>query len=223
MPRKTSSTSTTATAACSPNRARPDRSSYYDRETSTHYNYFRDYDPSTGRYVQSDPIGLRGGINTYSYATENPLLRVDPLGLVDWSGTFAGGTVGRGGTAGLYYFDLKSQCVNGKRGHVKGWALGVGFGLGIDISFTTSPANFKDHESTPNPDIFEGNFLYGQGGLSLCSKTGCGGISYTGILQLGGAYAEAGWGSSKGLDFGANIIGGRSKVTYRLVEPCCDK
>ncbi len=38
---------------------------YYDAETRTHYNYFRDYDPSIGRYEQSDPIGLAGGFNTY--------------------------------------------------------------------------------------------------------------------------------------------------------------
>ena len=39
----------------------------YDSSTGLHYNYFRDYDPATGRYVESDPIGLKGGVNTYSY------------------------------------------------------------------------------------------------------------------------------------------------------------
>ena len=58
---------------------------YFDAETGFHQNYFRDYDPSTGRYVQSDPIGLDAGINTYSYVGGNPLTFSDPFGLKTYS------------------------------------------------------------------------------------------------------------------------------------------
>lgn len=57
---------------------------YYDRETGLHYNGHRDYDPSTGRYVESDPIGLRSGsLSTYAYVNSNPVSKVDPLGLAE--------------------------------------------------------------------------------------------------------------------------------------------
>lgn len=53
----------------------------FDRETNLHYNYFRDYDPSIGRYIQSDPIGLLGGINTFGYVEGDPMNWVDYFGL----------------------------------------------------------------------------------------------------------------------------------------------
>lgn len=54
---------------------------YGDGQTLNFQNWMRDYDPQTGRYLQSDPVGLRGGINTYTYVRSNPLTHIDPLGL----------------------------------------------------------------------------------------------------------------------------------------------
>lgn len=58
---------------------------YFDAETGLHYNYFRDYDPATGRYVQPDPIGMRGGLNPYAYVSGNPILLFDKFGLLSCS------------------------------------------------------------------------------------------------------------------------------------------
>ena len=54
---------------------------WYDAEKDSNYNYYRDYDAKIGRYLQSDPIGLGGGVNTYGYALQNSLRYFDPEGL----------------------------------------------------------------------------------------------------------------------------------------------
>jgi RHS repeat-associated protein len=88
----------------------------YDPIVGLHYNYFRDYDPATGRYSQSDPIGLRGGPNTYAYANGNPAMLADPLGLLalGWSETWTDsdnlGGKNRGGYTEGWVENVKCGC-----------------------------------------------------------------------------------------------------------------
>ena len=56
---------------------------YADPASGLYYNYYRDYDPETGRYLTSDPMGILGGRNTYAYVHNDPVSGFDPLGLFD--------------------------------------------------------------------------------------------------------------------------------------------
>jgi RHS repeat-associated protein len=98
---------------------------YADKETGLHYNYFRDYDGLLGRYVESDPIGLAGGINTYAYVENDVLRYTDPTGEVVFVPVLAGVAAG-------YLFDylLKKyreeycRCIDTNLGAAGNTALG---------------------------------------------------------------------------------------------------
>ena len=94
---------------------------YVDVETGLFYNYHRYYDPSLGRYITSDPIGLGGGLNTYAYVESNPLNLIDPFGL--WSITISGYDV----IGGQFTFGRDPKTGGG---FIKG-RIGVGVGGGI--------------------------------------------------------------------------------------------
>lgn len=91
---------------------------YADQESNLFYNYFRDYDSAIGRYVESDPIGLQGGINTYAYVDADPLSLVDPNGELGVAGAIIGDIAG-----GAMY--AIGQGINGQPISLPGLALSI--------------------------------------------------------------------------------------------------
>ena len=185
---------------------------YFDKETNTHYNYMRDYDPSLGRYTESDLVGLRGGINTYAYVKDNPLSWIDPRGLVRWSGTSRSFNW-------LAYsrdeYELESECKCGIRARITVMvdSLGVGFGA----SSTRSANDFEDHFACPNPMAFAGAAL-------TYSATAAArfGVSYNRVLL--GAATSSGWSAVEGIGASIGFSLGQARIEDIRIEDCsCNK
>jgi RHS repeat-associated protein len=124
---------------------------YFDKETNLSYNMRRDYDMSVGRYVQSDPIGLRAGLNTYAYVSNKPLIAKDPFGLAKWTGTV--NSIGVE-VWGRDEFELESECKCGYK--LRTVVKATYFSFGFSAIRSRSKVEFEDHFDCPNAMAFDG-------------------------------------------------------------------
>ena len=190
---------------------------YYDDETGLHYNYFRDYDPSTGRYVQSDPIGLAGGLNTYGYVYQNPLFWIDPFGL--WGlglgipGSYGaqdafksqaeaiatpigdainsatdGISIGVGGTIGTTTYGVDSNGSGGQWGQTTQLSVGIG----VEICFNGNPDSNSENSCENKTDNLPDDYSFGAG-KHLGVKIGADGAFCINLGPSIGLPAGAGW------------------------------
>ena len=181
---------------------------YEDPETGFHYNYFRDYDPATGRYLQSDPIGLEGGINTYGYVHQNPSRNYDPFGLLTWSGTSTtiGGVASVGATTTTYV--LTSDCVNGSQTTVTVIGVGPATGVGTLAGASHSGLSIDDGRGTnaaPFPNQFNGAYINYSMDWAFIGGVGA---SYTtlGNVAFPSSGGQVGWGVGITATFGTATV-----------------
>ena len=117
---------------------------YYDSESNLWHNGFRDYEPTIGRYMQSDPIGLAGGISMYAYVGGNPIRSIDPLGLQsrtnDWLAN-NGYNGNNGSLGGAAYVDTINTWGTAIRNVFVGMPLCT-LSCGADATIGISPSSF---------------------------------------------------------------------------------
>jgi RHS repeat-associated protein len=115
---------------------------YFDGETGLHQNWNRDYDPTIGRYAQSDPIGVIGGINLYEYAEGNPLGYFDSTGLNPAVGAVVGAEIGTAIIPGPGTI----------AGAILGTTAGLGIGIAVDLALESrSRASGEERLPIVNP------------------------------------------------------------------------
>jgi RHS repeat-associated protein len=215
---------------------------YFDSETDSHYNFLRNYKPDQGRYAQSDPIGLNGGVNEYVYGNGRPTYYIDPQGLsVKWHGNMVSadltiGAVLSAGAGGGYY-SLESDCQCGYKYTIKGLYGFVegGIGIGSNIHIKTPKALTKQGlnlNSAPSVGIADFTDEYAN-----CPDDGAANGEYTSVgiqgtlviyqgsysrMTLGRLSSDWGWGNglSVGLSVGYSEQIGYSHVISSNYEKC---
>lgn len=201
----------------------------YDAASGLNYNYFRDYDPSTGRYIESDPIGLMGDISTYSYVSSSPFTYIDSTGLVKWEGR-----VGFGHASKQFKFkyipikkidfsgltiEVTSDCIGGYKvsTSLTGTSLSgrmdastnsriVKYNPIANVQFGWLKVRLFDDRNTPDEKALEGKiFMMASGGKDA-----------TGSISVGEAK-----GTVSGMSLGDIEISGDVKLNYDTRRESC--
>jgi RHS repeat-associated protein len=182
---------------------------YADKETFLHQNNFRDYDSLLGRYLESDPVGIRGGLNTFGYANSSPLIHVDPLGLA-----YVSISVG-----GSQFMGLGGYSV----------ATGVAYGGGINLCFYSISCSRFGAGITVSAANFQGGFSTGtacSGQRWVTGIFGSGGAGLGGISSIRGADGQISMSAGVTVSPGPNVAGGGEVCLVMLTcpnEPACCK
>ena len=193
----------------------------YDEETGLHYNRHRYYDPSQGRYLSLDPIGLAGGVNLVGYVGGNPVSISDPKGLMGSRGNSNQGTTSiyvQGGVGAQVMLGVVGGSVSESFAISTGWQAcrietycgRIGLGLYVGVGFNLGAGMVSGNTS-------------GLGGLSVGGGADIGAGPSAGVAASVGLPGPSSVGATKGIagpgvgaDIGVDIC---YSVTHCLDEP----
>jgi len=128
---------------------------WFQLESGLHQNWMRDYDPTTGRYMQADPLGLVDGASIYGYARQNPLIFTDPTGECPWC--VAGAYAAAGAAVGYLLAKLAGYVEDNNCNCDPLWSSpglsGVAGASAADGTFMKVPKRFTTPGSSPGSSI----------------------------------------------------------------------